>query len=34
MNKQELVDAVAAKTGDSKVTTGEAIDAAITGELA
>ena len=36
MNKQELVDAVAAKTGDSKVATGETIDAviaAITGEL-
>ena len=36
MNKQELVDAVAAKTGDSKAATGETIDAviaAITGEL-
>jgi DNA-binding protein HU-beta len=36
MNKQELVDAVAARTGDSKAATGEAIDAviaAITGEL-
>ncbi|MFL9967087.1 HU family DNA-binding protein [Paraburkholderia sediminicola] len=36
MNKQELVDAVAAKTGDSKAATGEAIDAviaAITGEV-
>jgi hypothetical protein len=36
MNKQELVEAVAAKTGDSKVATGETIDAviaAITGEL-
>ncbi|MBP0589589.1 HU family DNA-binding protein [Paraburkholderia sp. LEh10] len=27
MNKQELSDAVAASTGDSKVSTGEAIDA-------
>ena len=36
MNKQELVDAVAAKTGGSKAATGEAIDAviaAITGEV-
>ncbi|WP_279630206.1 HU family DNA-binding protein [Paraburkholderia hospita] len=36
MNKQELVDAIAAKTGDSKAATGETIDAliaAITGEL-
>ena len=36
MNKQELVDAVAAKTGDSKAATGEALDtviAAITGEV-
>ncbi|MFM0068913.1 HU family DNA-binding protein [Paraburkholderia aspalathi] len=33
MNKQELVDAVATKTGDSKVATSEEIDAAITGEL-
>ena len=36
MNKQELVDAVAAKTGESKAATGEAIDAviaAITGEV-
>ncbi|TCK88535.1 DNA-binding protein [Paraburkholderia sp. BL9I2N2] len=36
MNKQELVDAVAAKTGGNKAATGEAIDAvisAITGEL-
>ncbi|MCP2091691.1 UNVERIFIED_ORG: DNA-binding protein HU-beta [Paraburkholderia sediminicola] len=32
MNKQELIDAVASKTGDSKVATSEAI-AAITGEL-
>jgi DNA-binding protein HU-beta len=29
MNKQELVDAVAAKTGDSKVATGETLDALI-----
>src|SRR5258707_4700891 len=29
MNKQELVDAVAATTGASKVATGEAIDAVI-----
>ncbi|MFL9937392.1 HU family DNA-binding protein [Paraburkholderia sp. RL18-103-BIB-C] len=29
MNKQELVDAVAAKTGDSKVATGETLDAVI-----
>jgi DNA-binding protein HU-beta len=29
MNKQELVDAVAAKTGDSKGATGETIDALI-----
>ena len=29
MNKQELVDAVAAKTGDSKAATAEAIDAVI-----
>ncbi|CAE6806784.1 hypothetical protein R69658_05222 [Paraburkholderia aspalathi] len=29
MNKQELVDAVAAKTGGSKAATGEAIDAVI-----
>ncbi|MFM0076572.1 HU family DNA-binding protein [Paraburkholderia sediminicola] len=37
MNKQELVDAVAAATGESKVMTGETIDgviAAITGALA
>jgi DNA-binding protein HU-beta len=36
MNEQELVDAVAAKTGGNKAATGEAIDAvisAITGEL-
>lgn len=36
MNKQELIDAVAAATGGSKVATGETIDAviaAITGEL-
>jgi len=36
MNKQELVDAVAAATGSSKVATAEAIDAviaAVTGEL-
>lgn len=36
MNKQELVDAVAAATGGSKVATAEVIDAvimAITGEL-
>jgi DNA-binding protein HU-beta len=36
MNKQELVDAVAAKTGASKAATGEALDAvieAITGEV-
>jgi len=36
MNKQELVDAVATKTGDSKAATGEVIDAviaAIVGEL-
>ncbi|KAA1009752.1 HU family DNA-binding protein [Paraburkholderia panacisoli] len=29
MNKQELVDAVAAKTGGSKVDTGETLDALI-----
>ena len=29
MNKQELVDAVAAETGESKAATGEAIDAFI-----
>jgi DNA-binding protein HU-beta len=29
MNKQELIDAVAATTGESKVATGEAIDDAI-----
>ena len=29
MNKQELIDAVAATTGESKVATGEAIDAII-----
>jgi DNA-binding protein HU-beta len=29
MNKQELVDAVAATTGASKVATGETIDAVI-----
>jgi DNA-binding protein HU-beta len=29
MNKHELVDAVAAKTGDSKVATGETLDAVI-----
>jgi DNA-binding protein HU-beta len=29
MNKQELVDAVAATTGESKAATGEAIDAVI-----
>jgi DNA-binding protein HU-beta len=36
MNKQELIDAVAARTGDSKVNTSEAIDAvlgAITGAV-
>ena len=36
MNKQELVDAVAAKTGDSKAATGEMVDAVIatiTGQL-
>ncbi|MFL9934029.1 HU family DNA-binding protein [Paraburkholderia sp. RL18-103-BIB-C] len=36
MNKQELIDAVAAKTGDSKAATGETLDAliaAITGEV-
>lgn len=36
MNKQELVDAVAAQTGDSKVDTGATVDAviaAIRGEL-
>jgi DNA-binding protein HU-beta len=29
MNKQERVDAVAAKTGDSKIATGETLDALI-----
>jgi DNA-binding protein HU-beta len=29
MNKQELIDAVAATTGESKVATGEAIDSII-----
>jgi len=29
MNRQELVDAVAARTGDSKAATGEAIDAVL-----
>jgi DNA-binding protein HU-beta len=37
MNKQDLVDAVATKTGESKAMTGETLDAviaAITGEVA
>jgi DNA-binding protein HU-beta len=37
MNKQDLIDAVAAKTGESKAMTGETLDAviaAITGEVA
>jgi DNA-binding protein HU-beta len=29
MNKQDLIDAVAARTGDSKAATGEAIDAVL-----
>jgi DNA-binding protein HU-beta len=36
MTKQELIDAIAAKTGDSKSATGETLDAliaAITGEV-
>lgn len=29
MNKQELIDAVASRTGDTKVATGEALDAVL-----
>lgn len=29
MNKQELIDAVAGRTGDTKVATGEALDAVL-----